>query len=46
MFYTETKLFPWHCAQISKAVAKLVTFPLVVATQVWVTFIDVNCPTK
>lgn len=44
MLITETKLFPWQCAQISKAYAKVLTLPLALATTVWVTFVDVSCP--
>jgi len=44
MLFTETKLYPWHVAQINKAFAKMVTLPLVLFTQVWVTFVDTTCP--
>jgi hypothetical protein len=38
--FTQTKLFPWQCAQITKAFAKVVTLPLVLSTQIWVTMVE------
>lgn len=40
MLYTETKLFPYQMAQITKAWAKMMNYPLTAATAVFVTFVE------
>lgn len=43
MLYTETKLFPWQMAQITKSWAQLVNYPISIVTAVFVTFVDTIC---